>query len=1247
MGREVDTTSDLATVALGSSVPTMVDGLATTHFDESSAVESVIEPAPAALGSTFAGYRLLDELGRGGMGIVYLAEDPASGARVALKTVRPRAPGALGAIHREIHTLNRLSHPGVVRILAHGIEDGRPWYAMDLIEGSTLEARLHALHDGGPAAAAAVAAVLGVLGRLAGTLAFLHGEGVVHRDVSPRNVVIRSDGTPLLVDFGLALRDEHRGRAVLALSSVGGTIAYIAPEQIRGALVDARADLYALGCILYQTVTGRPPFLAEGVSDLAFKHLVEEPVPPSRLAPGVDRRLEDLILRLLRKRPRDRLGYAEDVAAALAPAAVATLPPPRAYVYRPDLSGRAELLASFEELLRGATEGRGVEVLIAGESGVGKTRFLAEVSARARDLGFRVVTGECVSLGPSQDGERATALHPFRPLLRAIVDLCADARGRAERVLGPRGRVLAAYESALLAVPGQEAYPEPPPLAAQAARERLISALEETIRRLADEGPLLLVLDDLQWADELSLEILARLHGEAFARRRFVLVGAYRGEEATAALERLARGAATTMTLARLDASAIEGMVASMLALDRVPPSLLDRLSAAAVGNPFFVAEYVRAAVEERWIVRDAGARWRLADEVPKLPGSMRELLDLRLTRLSAAARRLVDAAAVLGRELSAEVLVAVAELSEPEGLTAIAEVVARAMLEELPGDRFRFVHDKLRETAYASLPAPARRALHGKAAAALATRPGDAARLSFHALLAHHHAHAGQIAEALHHLEFAGEEALARAAHAEAAGIYQRAIEIHRREGSPAALAGAERVARWERRLGEAYYALGDLQRMEEHAARALVGLGHPLPRSRAGLVRELFAQIGRQAKHLARPRRDVARSPDARTRLKEAALAASRVGYSRYFQEDGLGLMTAALLAVNLAERADTEGLVTLPYAQLGYIAGVCQLGPLAKTYFARAKSGAEAAGDPRDVAVALVHEALYDAGAGRLAKAEELCELGIARLAAARDPQEDEGMRIILAHVELARGQYEASIRRGAELLASARARSNRQHEAFGLFAIARGSIRLGRLDAALDHLAEARRLLTAHLSDQVSASICAGLTASAHLARGELAEAERHADAAMDAIRRARPSPFSPADGHDGAAAVYLELWRRARGGHVASFAAHAAEAGAGLRRFAALFALGRPRWLLHQGTVEALRGRRLSAGLAFRAARDRALRLGMPYEAALAERCLGEHVAASAEDRRAHFSRAASEFEAIGCVHEAAATRALH
>jgi tetratricopeptide (TPR) repeat protein len=756
---------------------------------------SLSKPTLAPEQSELGPYVLHEMLGEGGMGVVYRGEHRDTGEAVALKTVRGASSSMLASIRREIHALRRLLHPGVVRIVAEGVGDGLPWYAMELLRGQTLRDLLGACsREGG--AARPLESTLTPLRRLCSPLAYLHGNGLVHRDLKPENVFLRPNGQPVLVDFGISARfGGARGREVLEEGGgVVGSEAYMAPEQILGERVDARADLYALGCILYEAVTGRPPFIMRrGGASVLHQHLRQVPVPPSRLVEGVPAELDALVLRLLAKQPRERLGYAEDVERALAALGAESgepvaRPRPQPYLYRPDFSGRVEVMRRLGKELEAAARGRGGRVFIGGESGVGKTRLALELATEATYRRLAVVTGECVPLGVGGGTEvHAAPLHPFRPLLLAISDRCREGgAAEVERLLGPRGRVLAAYEPTLARLPGAHLLPEPPPLPPAEARARVLSSLRDTLFAFAEPRPLLLVLDDLQWADELTLQFLQELKPEHLEARGVLLVGTYRVDELGSVLSGAVRApGAVDLRLLRLDAASTEEMVLGMLALRQAPGAFVSALVQHSSGNPFFIAEYLRAAMGEGLLTRSSTGEWRLegpgtgADSVHlPLPHSISELIERRLAGLGEDGRALARLAAVLGREVDGRVLAVAGALEETAVMEAIDELRLRQVLEEVGDGRLRFIHDKMREVAYGRIPTGQRVELHHRVAEALEQHHAGAPDFARHTPeLAHHWSQAGIHGRASHYFALAGDQARAAYANAEAISFYEAAL--------------------------------------------------------------------------------------------------------------------------------------------------------------------------------------------------------------------------------------------------------------------------------------------------------------------------------------------------------------------------------------------------------------------------------------------------------------------------------------
>lgn len=258
-------------------------------------------------------YRIERSLGRGGMATVYQAVREADGAAVAVKLLQPELTTAQTAERflREIAFTAGLHHPNIVPLLDSGSADGLVWYVMPLIEGETLRERL--MWDRFPPAPRAARLVR----QLALALHHAHGNGLVHRDLKPENVLMQGE-EPLLADFGIARAVHDLGQArITAAGMPMGTPAYMSPEQISGDTLDFRADVYGLGCLLYELLGGQPPYVAATAAKVMQLHLVGTPVPLETLRPGVPAPLAAVALRALARDPADRFPTALAMADAL------------------------------------------------------------------------------------------------------------------------------------------------------------------------------------------------------------------------------------------------------------------------------------------------------------------------------------------------------------------------------------------------------------------------------------------------------------------------------------------------------------------------------------------------------------------------------------------------------------------------------------------------------------------------------------------------------------------------------------------------------------------------------------------------------------------------------------------------------------------------------------------------------------------------------------------------------------------
>src|SRR4051812_15247982 len=271
-------------------------------------------------GKTISHYRILGQIGEGGMGVVYVAEDTRFGRRVAIKIPHAGKEEShyRSRFLREARAVSKLNHRNIATVYDMGeTDDGRPYIVMELVSGQTLGDVL-----AGPGLS--VARAVEVIREVADALSEAHAHGIIHRDVKPSNVIISERGEVKVLDFGLAKQLDEDGTKSRALSEhtrsdvVIGTPLYLSPEQARGAKVDPRSDLFTLGVLLYECISGRPAFSGANVIEIGAQVLHFDPPPPSRFNPRVTTDLDKTVKRALAKKPEDRFQNAKEFADELA-----------------------------------------------------------------------------------------------------------------------------------------------------------------------------------------------------------------------------------------------------------------------------------------------------------------------------------------------------------------------------------------------------------------------------------------------------------------------------------------------------------------------------------------------------------------------------------------------------------------------------------------------------------------------------------------------------------------------------------------------------------------------------------------------------------------------------------------------------------------------------------------------------------------------------------------------------------------
>lgn len=870
----------------------------------------------------FLGRHLLKE----GNGVsTWLGEDRETGARVVIKAANATAAVRL-RLEREARLLQGLEWPGVPRVLRVGVREASAFMVLEYVDGPTLRERL----DRGPLdLTAALAVAVGIFEGLREA----HQAGVLHRDVKPGNLVLRTRGETIegctLIDFGVAwsVWDNSVPRA--------GTGLYMAPEQagLLAAGVGEAADLYSAGVVLYEALAGQTPFSGETVGEVLRAHLTVVPPPLRTLGLDVPAAVDEVLQRLLRKEPRERYRSAEGVLRDLSQireALARGVAEPRVVVGGGEASGaladpgfvaREAELAQVAEVLELARRGPGGLVAVEAPSGGGKTRLLDEVALEATRKGAVVLRGNAYE---------QQAPVPFQMLvgvaagLESLVRLHPELRDPVRRRMGPQAEAAAAALPQLAPLLTERPVPAMGPEDyAEARTLRALRALLESVG--TPLAPALILLDDAQWADEMTLRLLGT---RDWLPPQTVVVVAWRSEEVSEGHPLRALEPIRRLNLPALDRQALHDLFSSMAG--SLPPEVEEAASQACTGNPFMAVEMLRGMVETGALV--AGEAGWEADSLALrgVQSSHRAgaLLARRLELLSPEAAEVLSLAAVLGKEFPLERVAALS--GQPDPLGCLEEGRRRRLLWAVPqSDRFQFVHDRVRQALLERLAPARRRELHRAAAEHMELRsPAEVYELAYH------FDQAGEPSRALPYALTAGAEARARNALevaeaqlriAKAAsqveptvrlqvmeglgdvlmlrGRYAEAAE-HYRAAQPlvsGAVAGAGLLGK----LGDLYFRQGNVAEAERLLGEALKLLGRPVParawQRRLGLVK-LAAE---QALHTFFPRWRVGRRKPAGGEADLlAAQLLNRLSYAWWFSRGAPDILWAHLSSLNLSE-------------------------------------------------------------------------------------------------------------------------------------------------------------------------------------------------------------------------------------------------------------------------------------------------------------------------------------------------------
>jgi tetratricopeptide (TPR) repeat protein len=736
--------------------------------------------------TSFAGgrYQVKKFLGEGGKKKVYLVHDTLLDRDVAFALIKTEKLDDATRIRvtREARAMGRLGdHPNIVTIHDLGDHEGQPYIVIPVMPGGDVEG----LIEKAPERRLPIEQAVGIAKAICRGLEYAHSKGIIHRDIKPGNVWLSADGTAKIGDFGLAVavdlpRLTQSGMMV-------GTVTYMPPEQAMGGKVTAKADLYSLGAMLYEMVTGRPPFVGDDSVAIIGQHINTPPVSPTWHRADLPPALETLILQLLEKDPEKRPESAAVVFQALEAIEAGKIKEPSREapaenpLYRRVFVGREPELKQLKSAFDGAISGQGALMMVTGEPGIGKTALCEQLSTYVTLRGGRTLVGHCY-----EEGSLSLPYLAFVEALRSYV-LSREVKDLREE-LGTGAADVARIISEIRERLKIKLRPHKDP---EEERYRLLQAVTGFLSNAANVQPLMVVLEDLHDADKGTLEMLTHV-SRHLAGARLLIVGTYRDVEVdrshplSAALAELRRVSTFGRVLLRgLNADEVRRMLES-ISRESVPWGLAEAVHRQTEGNPLFVQEVVRYLAEEGLITRKEGG-WRPTKDTPlemSIPEGLRDVIGKRLSLLSPECNQLLAMASVIGREFALETLKAMAGINEDVFVNALKEAVRLSVLEErsqMGLVRYRFTHAFFRQTLYEEMIAPQRLKLHQQVAHSLETL--YAKRLAGHATeLAEHFSHStnpADLTKAVEYSKMAAKRATDVYAYGEAVRLLEQALKV------------------------------------------------------------------------------------------------------------------------------------------------------------------------------------------------------------------------------------------------------------------------------------------------------------------------------------------------------------------------------------------------------------------------------------------------------------------------------------
>lgn len=748
-------------------------------------------------------FKILEPLGEGGMGTVYKAVNTRDGRTVALKILSHQSlldEELKRRFLREAGAGAKLAHPNIVAIYEVGDVDGEHFISMEFVEGKNLQQVLKE----GPVSSAEVVRIGIAVGE---ALREAHKNGVVHRDIKAANIMLTEGGQVKVMDFGLA--KIQNASMLTREGEILGTFTYMSPEQATGETVDHRTDIFSLGVVLYELLTGKLPFGDAYEMAVVYSILNVEPAGIRESHPDVPEALETIILKALRKDLQHRYQNVEELLGDLrkmkaflegkrdvmpsslelvAGAGLEDSSFSAAHIaatghaaFEARFSGREEELENLKALLRNADGGEGTTVFISGEAGIGKTKLVSELEKYARTIKIRPINARCTF--------REGSL-PYRPFIETIRDVFT-ARGLAtaeqiEEYFGAREPALMPHLHVIqlfLNIPAGEKAP-------LQSKDQLWEAILRLVEAISRERTFLLFIDDLHWADDETIRLLQYLSRNT-RHMPVMLMGTYRPEDVGARggkahplieveTEMLQEGCLSLLRLERLKEFDIQRMISSLFHNAEFGNSFVESIYRESEGNPLFVMEIMKLLKMEEAIQSEGGIyRLRSDFESYSMPSRLQDIVLRRVARLGRAEREALEIGAVEGEVFHSDTITRCLEANRLAILRMLQSLERDYHIIHAQDKVYRFDHGRIRDALYESITPELRTEYHRMVGEYLANAYSEDEHLA--PSIAHHFLESGERAKALPFLVTGAEHARKLFANLQAMRAYEQALQISR----------------------------------------------------------------------------------------------------------------------------------------------------------------------------------------------------------------------------------------------------------------------------------------------------------------------------------------------------------------------------------------------------------------------------------------------------------------------------------